>query len=128
MTTISILAEKIKNTSSVITGVLGIVAAVGGAILYVENNFANAQDVKTLIRNQNIQMRQSQMFQLEYYDDKLKKLEIEKNKNEELLKDPKINGGARAYIRKPEDISEEIKELKIRRDIVKKDLISETTK
>lgn len=124
MSSIVAIAEKIKAMQSAIASMIGIVVAIGGCVFYVENNFANAQDVKDVVKNQNIQIRQNLMFQLEYYDDKIKKLELEKSRNEELLKDSRVTATTRAYTRKPEDIKDEVQELKMRRDIIRQDLIN----
>lgn len=124
MSILSSITDKVKNTSTTIAGIFGIIATVGGAVLYVENNYANAGDVKTILNNQSIQMRQTQLFQLEYYDDRIRKLEQERNRNQEILADPKITPQTRAFTRKPEEINEEIREIKSRREIVKDSIIS----
>lgn len=124
MSILTALSEKIQSTSKVVGGIFAIIATIGGAVIYVENNYANAADVKSIIKNQDIQIRQNLMFQLEYYDDKIKKLEVEKSRSEEILNDPEVQRSLRAYTRKPDAIQEEIKEIKIRRDIVRKDLIT----
>ena len=118
------ISEKAKAMGTVIASTFGIIATIGGGVLYVENTYANAGDVRSIIKNQNIQIKQNLMFQLEYYDDKIKKLEIEKSRSEEILQDPSTSRSYRAYTRKPEAIQEEIQEIKIRRDIVRRDLIN----
>lgn len=123
MSSLTIISEKIKNMGTAVASIFGIIASIGGAVIYVENNYAHAEDVKTVIKNQSIQIKQSQMFQLEYYDDQIKKLEMEKNRNEEVLSDPRTTRNQRAYTRKPDDILEEIRELKLRREIVKRGMI-----
>lgn len=124
MTILSSITDKVKNTSTTIAGIFGIIATVGGAVLYVENNYANASDVKTILQNQTTLMRQNQLFQLEYYDDRIRKLEMERNTNQEILNNPRISPQTRAFTRKPEEINEEIKEIKMRRDIVKDSIIN----
>jgi hypothetical protein len=108
-----------------------VIAAVGGAALYVDHNYANAQDVKEVLRNQSLQIdffqqsqKQNLMFQLEYYDDKIKKLEIDRARSEEINADQSVSRSTRAYTRRSSDIQEEINELKLRRDIVKRSLIA----
>lgn len=125
---LNVISEKIQSTSKTIGGIFAIIATIGGAVIYVENNYANAADVKSIIKNQDIQIRQNLMFQLEYYDDKIKKLEIEKSRSEEILSDPNTSKSYRAYTRKPSAIEDEIKEIKIRRDIIRKDLITVSPK
>lgn len=123
MSIISIISEKVKNLSTAIAGIFGIIATVGGAVLYVENNYANAGDVKTIVRNQSLIINQNLIFQMEYYDDRIKKLEMEMNRNQEILTDPSISRSVRAYTRKPSDIQEDIKELKSRREVLKMDFL-----
>lgn len=123
MSIMSAITEKIKNASTAIAGIFGIIATVGGAVIYVENNYANAGDVKTIIRNQSMIINQNQLFQLEYYDDRIKKLEMEMSRNQEILNDPNVSKSVRAYTRRPDSIQEEIKELKSRREIVKDGII-----
>ena len=128
MSILSSITDKVKNTSTTIAGIFGIIATVGGAVLYVENTYASANDVKTILQNQSIQMRQSQLFQLEYYDDRIRKLEMERNRNQEILNDPKTTPQIRAFTRKPEEINEEIKEIKTRRDIVRDNIVDRAAK
>lgn len=128
MSILSSITDKVKNTSTTIAGIFGIIATVGGAVLYVENTYASANDVKTILQNQSIQMRQSQLFQLEYYDDRIRKLEMERNRNQEILNDPKTTPQIRAFTRKPEEINEEIKEIKTRRDIVRDNIVDRASK
>lgn len=123
------LNEKLKDTSVALSALSAIVITIGGAVLYVENNYAHAQDVKSLLRNQSSQIQlyqqsqtQNQLFQLEYYDNTIKKLEIERIRSEELLADPSITRGVRAYTRKPSDIQDEINELKARKEVVRKSI------
>lgn len=124
------LAEKIKLLGSSITTIVSVITAIAGGALYVDHNYANAQDVKTVIRNQSLQIeffqqsqKQNLMFQLEYYDDKIKKLELERARSEEMRTDQSVSRSTRAYTRKSSDIQEEINELKLRREIVKRSLI-----
>lgn len=125
------LANKLKETSTAIGSIAAIIATVGGCILYVENNFANAGDVKSLIRNQTQQLEmvqrgqtQNYMFQLDYYDQQIRKLEFEKSRASEILLDPQTTRTQRAYTRRPEDIQTEINELKSRRDLVRNSIIN----
>lgn len=123
MPSLNTISAQFKSMGTAITSIFAIIAAVGGSVVYVENNYAHASDVKIVIRNQSIQMKQNIMFQLEYYDSQIKKLEMEKSRNEEILSDKTVSRAARAYTRKPDSIKEEIAELKSRRDMVKRDLI-----
>lgn len=119
--------EIIKNNSSSVAAIFSTIAVIGGAILYVENNFANAQDLKAVSENQqkqlriqSTQQRQMTLFQSEYYDDKIRKLQEEKRIAEERVRTRATN---RAIMKSPEEIQEEIDDLKKRRDIVRKALI-----
>jgi hypothetical protein len=118
--------EIIKNNSSSIAAIFSTIAVIGGAVLYVENNFANAKDLKELTENQqkqlkiqSTQQRQMTLFQSEYYDDKIRKLQEEKRIAEERVRTRATN---RAIMKSPEEIQEEIDDLKKRREIVRKAL------
>jgi hypothetical protein len=118
--------EIIKNNSSSIAAIFSTIAVIGGSILYVENNFANAKDLKELsesqqkqLKIQSTQQRQMTIFQMEYYDDKIRKLQEEKRIAEERVRTRAAN---RAIMKSPEEIQEEIEDLKKRRDIVRKTL------
>lgn len=130
MSMFSTLSNKLKETSTAIGSIFAIIASIGGAIIYVETNYANAGDVKEIMRNQNSQidlLRRSQtqnsLFQLEYYENSIKRLELERNRSEQLLSDPKTSNSQRAYTRTPGDIQKEIDDLNIRKEIVKRGLV-----
>lgn len=118
--------EIIKNNSSSIAAIFSTIAVIGGSILYVENNFANAKDLKELSENQqrqlkiqSTQQRQMALFQAEYYDDKIRKLQEEKRIAEERIRTRSAN---RAIMKSPEEIQEEIDDMKKRREFVRKAL------
>lgn len=124
------IVNKIKEMSTAIGSIAAIIATIGGAVIYVENNYASAQDVKSLLRNQSSQIDmiqrnqlQTQMFQLDYYDQQIRKLEIDKAKATEIFHDPEATRSMRAYTRRPEDIQAEIDELKTRRESVRNSII-----
>lgn len=121
------LSETLKSYGTTITTIFTIIATIGGAVLYVENNYANAQDVKEVLRNQRSMIeiqQQSQrsglMFRLEYYDDRIAKLQEEKRIAEERERNRSMN---RAIQKTAKEIEEEIKEVKERRELVKKSLV-----
>jgi len=77
----STLVESLKTRATLIATSVSLVGTIGGAILYFESTYAHADDMKqmvqtqtTLIRNQERSQRQGMLFQLEYYEDKLKQL------------------------------------------------------
>ena len=78
------IAEKFKGKASLITTSISTIAAIGGGVIYIETNYAHAADVKeilqsqqTMIKIQERSQRQNVMFQLEYYDDRIKRLTAE---------------------------------------------------
>lgn len=116
----------IKNNSASIAAIFSTIAVIGGAVVYVENNFANAKDLKEIaehqqqvLKFQTLQQRQLTVFQLEYYDDKIRKLQEEKRMASER---DKTSQRSRAIYRTPDEIQEEIEDLKKRREIVRKAL------
>lgn len=130
MNIFSTMSDKLKETSTAIGSIFAIIASVSGGIIYLETNYANAADVKDIVKSQNEQLkalRQSQsqnsLFQLEYYDNSIKRLELERNRSEQLLTDPKTTNAQRAYTRNPNDVQREIDDLNMRREIIKRGLI-----
>ena len=116
----------IKEHTSSITAIFSTIAVIGGAVLYVENNFANASDLKSIsetqqkqIKSQVTQQRQMSIFQLEYYDDKIRKLQEEKRIAEERMRTQTMR---RSVQKTPQEIQEEIDDVKKRRDLVRKSL------
>lgn len=121
------LSETLKAYGTSITTLFTIIATIGGAVLYVNNNYANAQDVKEVLKNQRAQIdmyersqKDNMMFRLEYYDDRLAKLQEEKRIAEER---ERSKTQSRAVQKTSKEISEEITELKIRRDLVRRSLV-----
>ena len=121
------LTESLKNYSSAITTIFTVVATIGGAVLYVENNYANAQDVKEVLRNQRAQIeiqqrsqKDNMMFRLEFYDREIAKLQ-EQKRIAELRNRSQTNN--RAIEKTPQELQEEITELKQRRELIKRSLI-----
>lgn len=121
------ISESLKAYGSAITTLFAIVATIGGGVLYVGNNFANAQDVKSIIRNQSIQIEMYQrsqkdnlMFRLEFYDREIAKLQEQKRIADERAKN---RSQSRAIEKTPQELQEEITELKSRREMIKKNLI-----
>ena len=102
----------LKDYATQISTALGLVATIGGAILYVENNYAHADDVKEVLKSQQTQIklyertqRQNLMFQLEYYDDRLRMLNAELE--------------TKASKRNPLDIQREINDTIQRRELTR---------
>jgi ABC-type phosphate transport system substrate-binding protein len=127
---ISQVAEKVKSYGVTITTIISIIGAIGGSVIYVENNYAHADDVKNIVRNQTLQLelaRKKQteqlLFRQDYYDQQLKKLEAEHNISKEIYSDPKVSRSTRVYTRRPESIQEEIADVKKKRESVIKMMI-----
>lgn len=119
----------IKDHLGVLSSGLGIIGTIVAATIYVNSNFAQAADVQQILRNQQQQIelyteaqRSNKIFQLEYYDDRLKKLseEKEKAKLQNTLPPQK-----RALTRSVEDIQEDIDDTKKRREIIRDSIIKE---
>lgn len=126
-TMITKLTETLKAYGTSITTLFTIIATIGGAVLYVENNYAAAADVKEVLRNQQSQIelqkraqKDNMIFRLEYYDDRLAKLQEEKRVAEERERTRSVN---RAVQKTSKEIEEEIKEMKLRRELVKRSLV-----
>ncbi len=116
--------QKLKDHASMITTVLSLVGAIGGGVIYVENNYAHASDINQIIQNQQRQIqiqessqRANSLFQLEYYDDRLSRLNSEKRKAVEIYSSR--NQQLKATTRTPEEIQSDIDDLKKRQEIVR---------
>lgn len=95
-----------------ITGSISLVTAIAGAVIYFETTYAHANDVKEVLKQQEQQIkmyersqRQQQLFQLEYYDDRIKALQQER--------DATVNK------KRAEDIQTDINDLKQRRSLLR---------
>lgn len=113
------LLTTLKDNFGMITGSISLVTAIGGAIIYVETNYAHAGDVKEIIQQQSTQIklyernqRQQGLFQLEYYDDRLRRLQQERDM---AAAQPKGQ-------RRVEDIQSDINDIKQRREMVRKSI------
>lgn len=113
--------KRIKFLSSTVVGAFGLITTIGGAVLYVEGNYAHAGDVKALIKNQEQQVRQSQLFQMEYYDEKIKTLTNEKRRVEASQAQ---KSQSKFLLRSPTEVQDEINDVKHRRDIIRRSLES----
>ena len=125
--------EWIKTRSSFIATSFTLVATIGGAVLYFESTYAHAADVKSLIgtqeqiiKNQDRSQRQQIMFQLEYYDDRIKRLTAELAQAEAVQATqaaPSRAQGMYAVTRPTAEIKQELEDVKKRRDIARQGLI-----
>lgn len=120
--------DMIKNNSSSIAAIFSTIALIGGSVIYVETNFASAKDIKDItetqqraLKVQSTTQRQFNIFQLEYYDDKLKKLQDEKRIAADREKS-NIKTPSRNIQRSTEEIQEDIDDIKKRREFVRKTL------
>lgn len=117
--------KQLKDHAASITAVFSMIGAVGGTLVYVETNYANAADVNQIILNQQQQIRLQEssqranaMFQLEYYDDRIARLNAEKRKAEEIYNSR--NQQLRSTVRPPPEIQSDIDDIKNRRDLTKR--------
>lgn len=102
---------------------LSLVGMIAGGVVYINTNYAQAADVKQILENQNTQLklysqaqRKNMIFQLEYYDDRIKKLNEEKQR---ALNNPRSN------TRSIQDIQSDIDDTKKRRELVRESIILE---
>lgn len=123
------ISEYLKNNAAAVTAIFSTIATIGGAVLYIEHNFANAEDLGAVIKQQStqqrqmsVQQRQMTIFQLEYYDDKIRKLQEEKRVAEERER-LKIN--TRSIQKTATELQEELNDIKQRRELVRKIIVEE---
>ena len=123
------LLKNIKLVLYISLGVFSTISVIGGGVLYVDRNYAHAGDVKQILENQKSQIdfskkqqQQNLVFQLEYYDDRIKYLIAETRRARFIMTDPSIPATAKNHVRDPEDIQREIADLKLRREIIRRNL------
>ena len=107
----------------------GVVTAIAGGIIAVESRYAHADDVKKVLSNQQEQINlykqhqtENQLFQLEYYNSRIQRLEDEKRKSQVIHSDSKTPPTVKIVTRGVDDIDAEIKETKNRKDFVEKSM------
>lgn len=122
---------KLKTYSTQISNLLAIIASVGGAIIYVETNYAHADDIKKILQQQEKQIQlldQTQktlsFHRLEYYDDRIERLRNERTTTESMSKIPAFN---QLKKRSTAEIDSEIVEIKRRKEILKESLTAAPT-
>lgn len=108
----------LKENFGMIASAAGIVTIIVTSVLAVESRYANAADVKEMVRNQGEQIRalnqnntRSLLFQLEYYDDAIKQRERSALASQAPATKQQINS--------------ELEELKMKREIVRKQLVDQ---
>lgn len=119
------ILSKLKEYATSITAVFSLIGAVGGTLVYVETNYANATDVNQIILNQQKQIRLQEstqranaLFQLEYYDDRINRLNAEKRKAEEIYNSRNLQ--LQRTVRPPSEIQSDIDDVKSRRDLTRR--------
>lgn len=108
---------------------LGIVTAIAGGIIAVESRYAHADDIKEVLRGQQNQMdlykqqqTETQLFQLEYYNNRIRRLEESKRRAAAVQADPKIPTNVKNITRPVDDINEEIVDTKRRKEFVERSI------
>jgi len=119
----------IKDNLGIVSSGLGILGTIIAATIYVNSNFAQAADVEKILKNQTRQIelyteaqRSNKVFQLEYYDDRLKKLTDEREKAKAQANRPQAQ---RSVTRSVDEIQTDIDDTKMRREIVRDSIIKE---
>ena len=119
----------IKDNLGIVSSGLGILGTIIAATIYVNSNFAQAADVEKILKNQTRQIelyteaqRSNKVFQLEYYDDRLKKLTDEREKAKAQANRPQSQ---RSVTRSVDEIQTDIDDTKMRREIVRDSIIKE---
>ena len=123
------ISMNIREYIGPISSGLGILGTIAAATIYVNSNFAQAADVEKILSNQSKQIelyteaqRSNKVFQLEYYDDRLKKLTDEREKAKAQANRPQAQ---RSVTRSVDEIQTDIDDTKKRREIVRDSIIRE---
>lgn len=116
----------IKDNLGMISAALGVLTIIVTSVIAVESRYANAADVKEMVKNQGEQIRnlnqnntRALVFQLEYYDTAINRAERELERSQT----QKNRTDQSRLI--DEKTSKEIQELKFKRDIVKRQIIEQ---
>lgn len=116
----------IKDNLGMISAALGVLTIIVTSVIAVEARYANAADVKEMVKNQGEQIRnlnqnnaRALVFQLEYYDTAISRAERELERSQS---QKSRNEQSRII---DEKTSKEIQELKFKRDIVKRQIIEQ---
>lgn len=124
--TLKFFADRLKLIGAIVAAL----GSIAGAVLYVDHNYAHAADIQQILKNQSTQIelyskqqRANQIFQFEYYQDKLNQLELEKRKAEAILANPQAPATLKALTRAPSEIQGEIDDIKQRIELVKKSIV-----
>jgi len=119
----------IKENIGAISSGMGILATIVAGTIYINTNFAQAADVEKILDNQQKQielysetLRSNRIFQLEYYDDRIRKLSDEKEK---AIAAKNMTGAKKPITRSVEDIQADIDDTKKRRELIRNSIIKE---
>lgn len=119
-----------KKHAKLAGGVATVLATIAGGVIAVESRYAHADDVKQILTNTNQVVnlyqraqRQNQLFQIDYYGDRLKQLEDEKRRAQVIHSSSSTSATTKAITRTPSDVSVEIEDVKKRKDFAEKSLI-----
>ena len=127
----TVLVNNLKLIILIAVGVFSVIGTIGGGVLWIDNNYAHAGDVGKILQNQESQIKlynqhqqQNLVFQLEYYDDRIRYLQRVKVQSVTIWSDPKVPRHIKAYTRSPDDIQAEINDLKNRRELIRRSIIA----
>ena len=116
-----------QNKIVMTTTFIGFLSVLCGAVIAVESRYAHADDVKAILKNQQTQIdlyrqhqTENQLFQLEYYNTRIARLEDERRRSVVLTADPRTPQSIRTITRTPQEIDIEIHDLKTRKDYLEK--------
>lgn len=126
--------NKASSWLTILTGSFSLVAGIAGTVIYFETNYAHAGDVQRILDQQQQQIklyersqRQNSLFQLEYYDSRIRQLndELARTEQQSTPQGARVLGNQQRNSRTSEEVQNEINDLKQRREFVRKNMITE---
>jgi len=123
---INLQAKWLEHKVGLTATLIGFIAAVAGGVIGVESRYAHAGDVQIILKNQQTQIdlyRQHQiensLFQLEFYNQRIRRLEDEKRRSQVLRSGPSSRT-TRALTRDPSEIDADVAEAKAKKEYVER--------
>lgn len=107
---------------TLVAGIIAGVTAVVGSVIAFETRYAHAGDVGDIVQVYRGSQEQTQLFQMEYYSDKIRKLE-EERRRARVVYEHSGKSIAKALTRTPDEITEDLTDVKKRKDFLERQMI-----
>jgi hypothetical protein len=119
---IKTILKSISDNGTLVAGIVTGITAVVGSVIAFETRYAQASDVQDIVQVYRGSQEQTQLFQLEYYSDRIKKLEDERRRSE-VTYQQSGNSIAKGMFRTPSEISEDLADVKKRKEFLERQMV-----